>query len=155
MSVGGADDRAPPGSRVKPQIDAMNREDEAMNLIERVSPLSAIALSAAALIILAIGAALRPVTASEAPAGGVVSATERTQPGFRTEARASARASAAATAQATGERECSARSSALAEAKSGRDHDYQEDHDSADQSSGNCRAESSSRAKAGSIPSGE
>lgn len=138
-------DRSSPWARV----NAIQPEE--LNMIERISSLSTIFMIVLAVVVttLAIFVLLRPVTASERPAGDVVTATESQQQGFQTQARASAKASASAVSK-SGAQGCRAESSTQAEARAGDDHDYQEDHDRSEESDGGCRAESAARAKAGS-----
>ncbi len=124
-------------------------------MIERISSFFTstivIAVLAAVLTLLSICVLLRPVAASERPAGdagtgsSVTATTEHPQRDFQ--ARASAKASAAAVSK-SGPRGCRAESATQAEARAGDDHDHQEDHDSKEQSDGGCRAEASSRATA-------
>lgn len=129
-------------------------QSEELNMIERISSFFTstivIAVLAAVLTLLSICVLLRPVAASERPAGdagsSVIAPTEP-QRGFQAQARASAKASATAVSK-SGPRGCRAESSTQAEARAGDDHDYQQDHDSKEQSGGGCRAEASSRATA-------
>lgn len=118
-------------------------------MIERIlTVLMTIPTTIALLIVflLSMWISLRPVTANESPAGDVAAAAEQGPQKSRLKAAASGKASASASSR-TGSQGCRAESYSQAEATAGDDHDYHEDHDSAEQPSGNCRAEASSRAK--------
>jgi hypothetical protein len=88
-------------------------------------------------------------TATSGPRGSArATADARATEGSSARASASASARSSSSTDASGKKGCSAESSSSAEARSGDEYAYDEDHDTAHDASGDCRAEATSSSRA-------